>query len=628
MTETPVQPLEISKEEVAYYRAEIQSSLKRQKDEFIQRIGYEELVRYFEGLQMAQGGNLNEMAILDEISPGVTSVINSTYYQDPDVAVKATRPQSDEYVQPPLIYLIQHPEFKPFLLSDLMKESIRHAMKKAGMKNEMQLADFDLLVAGFTVVEANHAVTTGGPSLQDGTPVEPEAQNPVLGALIGGVKAIGRALTGKEVEEKIASEAPKERIDRTDATYTKRWNPLEVLFDSRATVFEESRHITKIVKMSVADFNSKYPKFKDRISEGSENLGEMTFQAHKSWENKKAVTLYEVEIKKLSGRNCVLVLASGIPDAIDYYEKPFITNGFSMKYQSVDKYGKIYPMSRVKKAKKPQDDMNHYMTVQYEHVDRAQRKVAYFEGGLTDAGKRAMASTDVYSLVEKNSPNSVFEAMPAPSVVPENKEIVMLMRDAINKHLGTTELQKSAKSENELLGQDELQHQAFQTNSGAVVDALADLANQILDTLKDIIMQLWDSEEYFKVTGISGAEFWYSPEMGPLSDLLVGDYSIETDITTAQRPNPVKDRQDALELAKFVTSPDIQNYVTLRGKKTNMQPIENVIKKYGHNPELIFEDLETEDLNPLGVTGPQEVTPVPGQVPGQEQGEESADILA
>lgn len=610
------QPVEITPEEVKYWKKKIEASKTRQKIEFRERVGYELNIKYFEALQFADGMKLNQMAVVDEFSPAIISIMTTTYNQDPTVTVKPLRPESDGPVKPSLLYLIQHPEFKPFSLSELMQSAIKYAMPKVGMKEEMQLADFDLLTAGFACVEMNHLSEEVSEEIpQDSTTSLEAPQNSILskiGSTIGGVvDKVRDALTGTEAEDKIAAETQDEKVDFTDATYCKRWNPLDILFDDEAIVFKDSVFIAKIVRMSIAKFNAKYPKFKGRISATSEAVSTIPYASYANSENKKAVCLYELEIKKKTGRNCVLVLADGIPEHIDYYEDPIITNDFKIKYRALDKYGKIYPMPRATKARKPQDDINHYMTIQYEHLDRAMRKIAVNMSGLTESGKSAQRSSDVYAIVEKNSPQPVYEAMPAPSIVPENKEVVAIMKDSLNKAFQTSELGKSGKSDNEFATQDIIEQKTGEQNAAAVTDTLQDLANDLIDTLKDIIMQFWDGEDYFQVTGIKGGDQWYTPEMGPLADILVGDFLIQADITTAAKPNPMKDRQDSLEYAAFMTSPQTMAFAQMHGKRPSMNVLNNVVKQFNQNPETAFEDLEP-------------MLPIPGaiQVPPNGQPQE------
>ncbi len=632
-TPLPIQPIEISKEEVAFWKAEIRASLKRQKDEFITRIGYEKCIKYFEALQTAEGADISQMAIIDEFSPAIISILNTVYNQNPSVAVTALRPESDGMVHPSLIYLLQNPDFKPFKLSDLMNGAMKYGMDKVGMKEEMQLAAFDLMVAGFAVTEMNFMAEQKGvqqDSRVDATTPQSETliDNSLVdkaGQMIAGlIDKVKKAFTKEEVEEDVASKVQNERIDFTDSTYCKRWNPLDVLFDSKAVVFKDSRFITKIIYMSLADFNVRFPDFKGRISSSSGFVTDTTYQTHNDPDHRKGIKVFQTEIKKKGVRNCILVTVDGIDEALEYYEDPIITNGFKLKYRCLDKYGKIYPMSRAKKAMKTQDDINHYMTIQFEHVDRAMRKIAVYMQGLTAAGQSAQRSSDVYAIVEKQTPQAVYEAMPAPSVVPENKEIIALCKDSINKTLQTSELAKSGKSDNEFATQDVLESQSFQVSTNAVSDTLQDLADELLDALKDIIMQVWDGEDYFKVTGIKGGDQWYTPEMGPLADILVGDFMIKSNMITAQKPNPMKDRQESIEYAGWITSPQTMAFAQMHGKRPSMMALDNVVKNFNQNPETAFEDIEMTP--PMG---PPQITQVPnrnGEPGGQAPQENTQEM--
>lgn len=613
----PTQKMEISADEIRYWRGEIEASKKRQQEEFVKRIGYDELVKYYEGIQVSDISKLSQMAIMNEMFPAISSIIRSVMYQLPTVSVTAEHPQAEEQVKPSLAFLYANPEWKSFSRVDLMKGSLQYFMKKSGFKEEFQIAAFDALVAGFVAIEVNHAVTGEETVATTDPQASPVPQNPLLEGAVGVMRNVMApvkkmlGMTDQETEDKVAEETPQERTDKTDSTYVKRWSPMDILFDSKAVVFKESRHITKIVRMSLADFNAKYPHLKGKIQATSQSLEATPYRSSMGDTQKKSVVLYETEIKKKSG-NCILVLADGIQEEVDYYQKPIETNDFSIKYGCVDKYGRIYPMSRARQAKKPQDDINHYLTVQFEHVDRAQRKIGVWIDGLGDGGDSALKSTDVFAFIPKKVPQAIFEALPAPQVVPENKEIIAAMMGSVNKLFGTTEIAKTGQSDNDLATQDVLEDKSFQANASALQDVLGDVAIQVLDGGKDIIMQLWDSKDYFKVTGISGGEFWYDPAMGPISDLLIGDYGISVDIQSAARPNPLKDRQDALELAKFITSGDIQMYLQIRGKTSNLAPIENVIKQYGQSPDVMLEDIQPAPTIPPGVPTPPPVAADPG----------------
>lgn len=620
----PPQPLTISNEEVAYWLKEIQASIRRKKDEFDDIIEYDTLVRYFEGFQVKIGTKLDTVAILDEFATAIVAVIAGTYYQNPDITVKAAHPDADKPIQVSMMYLLQHPEFQPFSQAELLTGAMHYAAKKYGLKLEAQMGLFDLLVAGFCAIECNHrsvAPDQARTDLVDQTPLE--AVTSGIGTVINKAMEMfgGKdgAMSTDEVEAKVAGETSDHTDMFQDQTYFKRWSPNEVLFDSQARTFKESRCVWKVVKMSLAQFKMDYPKFKDQIP--AEFITQDQSDIKRKDENKKQVTIYEGEIKQKDGSVNVLCITKGIKEALDYHKRAVITNDFTIKYGSIDKYGKIYPVSRAKKAKKPQDDLNHYATIQFEHADRSPRKVAVFMQGLSVAGQTTQKNSEVYGLVEKVIPGNVYEAMPQLPVSPDNKELQINMKDSINKHIGTSEVNKAGgQSDNKLLGQDQLENMAFQASTNQVQDALADVLREVLDTCKDIIMQFWDGQDYFMVTGLPGGDAWYDPAMGPLADLLLGDFSIETDITTAERKNPLKEQKDSIEYAQLVTSPQMLTFAAMHGKRPSMDVLKKLAKSFGQNPDVAYENIPMPPPMPGGPmpmpgNGP---IPIPSHLPQKE----------
>lgn len=577
--------LKIDDSEVSFWRKELDASEKFQKEQFLSRIDYSGLIKYFEGIQTKANRAIETMAILDEMSPAISSVVANTYYQDPTVAVKAKHPLAEKMVQPPLLYMIQNPDFKPFSLVDLMSGALREQMRKVGMKDEMQLATFDLILAGFACVESSILST---PIIRK-TRQRLAAKEGLLEKAVGFVKKTFQQgnLTDAELEEKLARERGYEAVGFETSSYVTRWDPREILFDSRATNYKSSRFIAKIVRKSAGEFSSMYPEHKGKIPGGHQF--DMEFSADKSEQDRKGVTLYEIQIKKQDGLD-ILVLARGISEAVDYYRLPYRTNGFTVKYRSLDRYGKIYPMSRARKAVKSQDQLNDLCTHMMEHTLRQNRKVAYDKTKLTDQGELNMKSSDPYALVAKNGPGQLWESMPQPNTTPDNPALQMAFRDSINKSIGVSELSKMGDSKNETLGQDQLENVAFQVQSSQLKDAIRELANDVLDTQKDILMQVADESMLFQVTGLKGGQFWYTPEMGAIPDIVMGDYLVDVDMVSAERPDPISDNQKNIAYAQFMTSPQTMTYMASVGKRPAISVIESAVKSFGRNPEVDIED--------------------------------------
>ena len=613
----PTQPLVMPKEEVRFWKNELLSSEDFQKKEFLERYDYKKIMRFIEGEQHPESTNPSSITQMDEIYPGSAAIISNTYYQDPEVNTKASHPDSDKPIEIPLEAQVAMmaqtgapPDISNITYSDLMRDALKYAIKKHGLKGEAQLAIFDLLTAGFCVIEANHLTQSeASVAPTDGTAPMMDQIGEALGSAVQFVKD---KLSAAETEEKVASEVDSKGKDYIfDSTYIERWSPLDILFDYRAKVFKKSRYIAKRVELTIADFNTAFPAHKGKIAPHSDNTQSVEMTHQSSNENKKCVKVYEMQIKKKTGV-CILKVTEGIDDSLDYYELPFTTNGFTLKYGCLDKFGKLYPPSRIYRAMKPQSELNHQLTIQTEHADRSLKKIAVDMTGLTQSGKNAIKDPDVYAIVEKNRPSPVFEVLPVGGTSPENEAVQVKMLESVNKQLGVNELAKSGQSDSEFATQDQLKQQSFQENSSAIRDALADVLKEVIDTLKDIIMQMWDGDDFFQVTGKQGAQFWYRPEMGKLSDLLIGDYDIDIDITSAQKPNPMQNRTEASELWMLLSNPTTQQFLMSKGKTLSLSALENVLKRYKVNPDTMFEELTVppmpmaippQTMNPTGPSG-------------------------
>lgn len=615
--------MNISQAEVSFWLKELEASKKFRDDQFTKRIDYKKLVEYFEGKQFDGETTEELISILNEFYPSFGSIIQNTYYQNPTVVVKAKHPDAEQDFQPSLDYILRsmqrgEPMPPTMPLWEVMQAALRHAVNKMGMKPEMQMALFDLLFAGFAIVEVNHRAKATEFQGQD-QPLDPRNTAEKF------ADGVSNFIFGKEnegpteTEERVAREAgDDEQFYQIDETFIKRWDPNDILFDYRADTFRESRYIAKVIKLSVAEFKAEFPDFAGTIP--SDKLVTIEYAGHKNSDNAKALEVFEVQIKKKDGVY-ILKCAEGIPEALDHYKDEITTNGFKLKYACIDKYGKIYPISRAKLAKKPQDELNHYTTIQMEHADRAMKKVTVYEEGLTDQGKKQLENNDPYGIVYKKSPQAVYEAMPESTTSPDNEVLKQEFKESLNKQVGSNELAQSGNSDSKFATQDALKSKAFDVNTSAVEDALGDLSREVIDTLKDIIMQVWDGEEFFKITGVSGVEMWYTPDMGPLSDLMIGDYLAETDIASAKRPDFMQDRQDSVEFATFILNPEIDMRLQMQtGKMVNVEAVlDDVAKSFRKNLSTYTKEIDPMAPVPLA-TGPQGAPLAPGPTPNTPQG--------
>lgn len=324
-------------QKINYWIEEIKASEERKKKEMLARNNYPLLIKYFEGEQYKKDttvdGKQKYLATLNKYFPNFNTIRSETLYQNPDVIVNATKPKAEQD-------------------APVMKSVLQYAMEKLDMLIENSIALFDMYFAGFCAVEVNHIVEVKIP------PEVPPEQG-IIGKTIEAVKSV---FSRKEIEETVAKEiATKEdKYKFKENTLVRRWNPLDIGFDYRAERIKDIRYVYKIIRMSVAEFNTKYPLFKDKVQGGED----IPYSFHRNEDDRKAVTLYEIQIQKKDDVYETLVISPNFKESeIDRFERQYTTEGFNIKIEVLDEYGVLYPISRAQIQKSSQDDINNYLLV-------------------------------------------------------------------------------------------------------------------------------------------------------------------------------------------------------------------------------------------------------------------------
>lgn len=561
--------------EVRFWLKEAESAEKRQKEELINRNNYPLLVKYYEGKQVedsqSDGVTSSEISTaLNEFFPNTNSLISEIMYQAPDIMVEAKKPEAEEGV-------------------DVMKSALQYAFDETNSLEECRIALFDMIYAGYSAVEVGYLIEKDN--------YAKEFEKPKDNSLLGKVKrALGSVDEAEEKFEK-ESEVLEASYASSEKTYVRRYNPLNVLFDWKAERLRDSRYIIKKIYMTKAEFDVKYPNFKDKVIAGAE----MEYSCHDDKNEKKTVLLYEFQIKKKNGEYWNLCVSPQYTfEAIDYYKRPYVHDGFNMKIGTLHKYGKIYPVSIAQVNKKLQDDMNNYITHLMEVAERNIPKIGVNVQNVKEDGIKALRSANVNDIVPVNgTPNANIMPIQATNASTENKELLAMFQNQNDKLWAVSESRQQGSSQAKFATELQIQEAGFQAKQSDIQEGLRDLLVQIIEGLKDLVINFWDNEYFFKVT--SGQKpVWYigvkdelsgtiinptTRQPASLTDVLMGDYYIKIDISTALRPNKEKNKADLVEFATWVTSPNVMQLLMMNNLQVNPDIIKNIAKQFGVNPE-------------------------------------------
>jgi hypothetical protein len=564
--------------------------------------------------------------MINEYFPNTNALISQLMYQNPEITAEATRPEADELS---LKFLqtfpdAQNPQFniKP---ADVVKSALQYAFNRMDAITENRLALFDMLYAGYCAVEVNHInrkalERTDMMSEQSNADNMADMQAKPSGIIDKVTTALGSMFnndqtqtsqTNQQVEEQLDSETPPKEYgySTTDETYIKRWNPMDILLDWRAERIKDMRYTIKKIRISQAEFNVRYPQYKDIVRPGDDQL---TYAKHEKAYEKNTILLYEIQVKKNGDKYCNFVISkSYLRSEIDYWERPFTTNTFDLKIGTLHEYGKLYPVSFARLNKTLQDDLNNYATFKMEVAERNVPKRGYNVNKVKAEGVIALNSSKVNEAVPVDGTNENIWTIQGTQVSQDNNEMIPFMMKTKEKLWNISESKLGGESNSELATEMNIQEAGFQNRTMDLQTGLRKLLKVELDALKDIIVQFWDDQYFFKVTG-SGKPLWYKPQvdpmdgqtvLNPLTDLLTGDYEVDVDVTSSLKPNKEKKKADVIQFAEFMVAPPTVQFAMMTGYKPKIDVLKKAATEWGWNGDTLFEEIQ----QPM----------IPGQ-PGQE----------
>lgn len=591
--------------EVKFWLDEAKKCEDRQKIDLIKRNSYPFLLLYYEGVEKINAlspfvTTAESYAIINEYFPNTNAKISELMHKYPDIVCQATKPDAESN-------------------ENLMKSALDYGFKHTDALIENRVALFDMLFAGYCAVEVDHIIdeaqaVEGLPDEQQMTKNEQD-NRPLL------QKAKDLILGGNdETENKIEAEFPRkeEAYSTNEKTYIRRWNPCNVPLDHRANVLRERRYNLKRIELSQSEFNARYPKFKDKVR-ATDNIQD--FERLDQQDYKRKVLLYEFQIKKKNNEYWNIVVSNQSPtEEIDCWKRPYITNGFNMKIGTLHKYGVLYPISFAQINKKMQDEMNHYVKFLMECAERTMPKYGIDKNRVKEDGEEALKSAMVNDLVRVDGQPAIAIQPISPSIVSrENKEMLQLFTDQKQKLWNVSQSKLSGISNANFATEVNIQEMGMLQSSSDVQEGLRLVMKEQIECLKDIVINFWDGEYFFKVTGGQMPQ-WYIPQkvlnpingqpliLNPLTDILTGDYELDIDILSAMRPNREQKKKETVDFLTWCIN-ILQPFLMTQGKTLSIDELKKAVAQFGQNPDTFIVDLQQMGVPPMGQGGPLDQLP-------------------
>jgi len=609
-----------NKAEVKFWLDEASSCEQRQRRELVTRWNYPFLIHYYEGQMKINSQDpyvikQQQLSVINDYFPSTNQLISTIMYQNPNIMAEAAKPEAEE----------QEP---------LMKSALEYWFNRSDAIDENRIALFDMFAAGYCGVEVDYMGEVDALDRLIKLPTEDElARREQSGVQVAkdNIKRYAKKVSNNdEAEAKLAQEGPdpksafstNETFGDGEKTYVQRWNPINILFDWRAERLKFRRYSLKRVLMSKAEFDKKYPGFETKVGIGADDdtvsvyPSHLEHGVHSDQSMKSTVLLYEFQIKRGVNDYWTLVVAPSYPmEEIALFKRPYVTNGFNLKIGNLHKYGAMYPVPMFQINKKMADEMNEYVMFLKDTAEKSVPKIGYNKNKVKLDGVEALESDVTNDLVPVDGqPNTNIQPIQPAIVSPENKELFALWKERSTKGWSIPETRMGQKS-NVRFAEDLKQQEAgFESSQIDIQQGLRSLIREELNTGKDIIVNFWDGETFFKITGGKKPD-WYEAinvngiVINPLTELLTADYYIDVDIMTSFKPNTDKEKNDLVLLLRELLGEGSMILLQQQGRQISPEFINKIVAKFGLNPETVFEDAP----EPVAEGMPGEVPQMPPQ---------------
>lgn len=591
--------------EVQFWLSEANSCVARQELELIKRNNYPFLINYYEGIEKIDAKHPHvstetQYAIISEYFPSTNSLISEIMYQNPDILLDALKPQAEDG-------------------TPLMKSALQYGFDKSEALIENRLALFDMLYAGYCAVEVDQL-----PEDDDGLDaesVQEDYQEPKEKSIFDKVNDKFKSIIGneKEAEQNLAAMSPKieSNFATVQGTYVRRYSPLDVPLDWRAERLRDRRYNIKKVWMSKAEFDVKYPDFKNRVNVEDDKF---EYGRHGVDQHNSKVLLYEFQVRLKGNKYKTIIVSPSVKTTeIDCFIRPYVTNGFNMKIGNLHKYGKLYPISFAQMNKKMQDELNGYTRHLMDIADRNIPKYVTDKNKVKTDAKEALRNTLVNDIVEVdgNTAGAVTPLQPTQTSY-ENKELLSIFQDQKNKLWSVSESRISGNAEPEFAEQLKIQEKGNLSRNVDIQEGLRFLIQEEMETFKDLIVTFWDGEIFLKLTG-EGKPGWYEPQiapdpnnpqknmvLNPLTDLLP-DYDVKIDIASSGRPN--KEQRLSKQVMFMEKLVEMRQVLIDQGKDINIDEIKRISKDFGWDPDKIFVEHQPAMIPTVPTAGGETISP-------------------
>lgn len=377
----------------------------------------------------------------------------------------------------------------------------------------------------------------------------------VLDAIFSyGVVKVGHVTKLDIVSKKKGEKVVYNEFIQENSPFVVRISPFDFIWDFSAPLFRDSRWCAqRIIKPFLDVKDSKLYDTKDL--KPTRKLDENRFgRAKEADEEEEGVSvLWEIHDRKTDE---IITIAEGHEKLLRKDKDTSSIQGFNFSVLTFnDVPDEAFPISDVAMVSDQNKELNWLRTFFLNHIKRNPTKWLYPKGALEDEDLDKLVDPEDMSIVGVSDPSALVRRDPPP-IPREIYEANEIIKEDVREGTGVSEYQRGAMPETKrTLGEAEIIESHVRLRSGEKLDSVGEFATEIIEKLGQTILEFWDKDKTFKITGEEGPEWRTFTE-----EEIKREYGYEIIFGSTAPLDEARQRNDAVAVYKlFQNDPNVPN---------------------------------------------------------------------
>lgn len=555
----------ISQGELGYLRRHLSDARSLSDKDFIAKIDIDLLKAYYAGTDflkegVSQATTEDTYISLNKVYPATNRVIPTLYWQNPKIVYSPKKGTSD-------------------FSAKILTATVNYDYKEMKIKRENQQIILDAWYSGFGACKIGYQAAFAYKEQKKG------------------ISDRLKGIVAPDKEEKI--------IDyiEYEGPFVRRIRPTDIFRDPKQPAGKDriiwihyKRSLDDIINSDLyeydSDFITRY-KVKDQ--------------------REVELDIYEGWVRAQKGLY-IVTLCEGYQSPLRYDLSSWKGDDFPICFLSFAEVNdEYYPVSPMKIGSKQQKQMNYLATLQFAAINKFRNQTGINVNALTEEGKRAVDSNDIGGIIKFKLPipGNIGSITSAP-IPADLFALQKIMQDNFQECLVVSGLRLGSTPAEKTLGQDQMIDMGNQLGLSGMQSRVKDFVEEQAMKLAQMRKQFSTAPSLVPIVGMDlrnpttgqiitdeWLEFGTANNPVTLKQAIAGDYDIDVDIKSTQKPDDIFKMKLFENLTAILSRPEYQAYLAQQGKKINWGKLTEewlgVYSEYISNAKSFVEDLTDEE---------------------------------